>query len=439
MNNSGSDIVNALAHSNTARWNYGQPYGAPVAISYSFMERLPDYYFGSFTGFRTFNETMRVSARQALSSWERAANITFVEVSDAGSGGQIRFGASRLSNSEQARAYFPSGYNAGIDGDVWMNASISGNFSPTPGSYPYEVLLHEIGHALGLKHPGNYNAGGGRMPGPFLPSALDNTNNTVMSYNNVGGYKTDIGPYDRLAIGYLYGPRLPGAIGNLTSYGNGDDVVTGDSAANFLVGNGGNDHLIGRAGNDGLLGGDGHDRLEGGDGNDTINGNQGSDFVFGGSGNDSVRGGKDADAVYGDDGNDDVYGDMGNDLVSGGPGYDTLHGGRDDDTLLGGDGGDELWGDRGNDTLTGGAGFDWFRFTSDSGHDVITDFDVVRDWLTVSSRINGMAILSKSDLMTRMTDTAPGCLVDFGNGNDVLLLNIKKSQLSSEDIYISYL
>ena len=34
------------------------------------------------------------------------------------------------------------------------------------GSYSWQTLLHETAHALGLKHPGNYNAGGGGTPGP---------------------------------------------------------------------------------------------------------------------------------------------------------------------------------------------------------------------------------------------------------------------------------
>jgi serralysin len=38
--------------------------------------------------------------------------------------------------------------------------------------------MHEIGHALGLKHPGNYNAGGGTSPGPFLSKSLDNPGST---------------------------------------------------------------------------------------------------------------------------------------------------------------------------------------------------------------------------------------------------------------------
>ncbi len=51
-----------------------------------------------------------------------------------------------------------------------------------PGHLAYPTFIHEIGHAIGLKHPGNYNAEGGGTPGPYLPSAEDNHQYTVMSY-----------------------------------------------------------------------------------------------------------------------------------------------------------------------------------------------------------------------------------------------------------------
>jgi serralysin len=52
------------------------------------------------------------------------------------------------------------------------------------GSYGWQTLIHELGHAMGLKHPGAYNAGGGTTPGPYLPKTLDNRSVSIMSYNN---------------------------------------------------------------------------------------------------------------------------------------------------------------------------------------------------------------------------------------------------------------
>lgn len=67
---------------------------------------------------------------------------------------------------------------------------------PYKGSVAYEALLHEIGHALGLKHPfeGDYK----------LSPELDNTENTIMSYNHTKRPNYTFRPFDIKALNYLY-------------------------------------------------------------------------------------------------------------------------------------------------------------------------------------------------------------------------------------------
>ena len=54
---------------------------------------------------------------------------------------------------------------------------------------------------------------------------------------------------------------------------------------------------------------------------------------------------------------------------------DRLVGSAADDAISGGRGNDWIEGGGGNDTLSGDAGADKFVFRSDSGHDVVTDFN----------------------------------------------------------------
>jgi Ca2+-binding RTX toxin-like protein len=76
-----------------------------------------------------------------------------------------------------------------------------------------------------------------------------------------------------------------------TIYGlDGNDVIRGGVAADFLDGGNGNDSLYGSNGDDVLMGGDGDDWLEGGSGNDTLRGGRGNDLLFGEEGNDTFNG-----------------------------------------------------------------------------------------------------------------------------------------------------
>lgn len=99
------------------------------------------------------------------------------------------------------------------DGDVWLDNSERPANEPDrigfKGAFGFHTLIHEVGHALGLKHPGNYNAGGGGAPGPYLPEDKDNKKYSVMSYNRFRGHGGVVPEtpmlYDISAIQMLYG------------------------------------------------------------------------------------------------------------------------------------------------------------------------------------------------------------------------------------------
>ncbi len=135
-----------------------------------------------------FNAIQAQAARSALDAWASVANLSFREVAETASGstvGDLRFAYSSgdMSSGTWGQAYFPGTLPEG--GDVWLSALDNGANSAAaadwlPGTYNHESLMHEIGHALGLKHPGNY---GGSSGGPYLGSFYDSIRYTVMSYN----------------------------------------------------------------------------------------------------------------------------------------------------------------------------------------------------------------------------------------------------------------
>jgi Ca2+-binding RTX toxin-like protein len=184
------------------------------------------------------------------------------------------------------------------------------------------------------------------------------------------------GPGDdeiRAAAGYSGSPR-PGTPASAPQqlYGEeGDDELSGGTAADRLDGGPGADRLDGLKGADVMFGRDGNDRIAGNRGDDVIDGGRGDDVLFGGlisgspaahDGYDLLQGGSGDDRLAGGWQKDRLFGGQGADRLRGGPHADHLDGGsgRDD---LGGEGGDDLLValDRVREDVWGGPGFDRAR------------------------------------------------------------------------------
>lgn len=198
------------------RWNIGQAVGTPVEVTYSFMVADPAYGDGSggpTQQFRVFTDAQKAAARQILTFVSSFTQLTFREVPDTGTTfGQMAFGNNAQTQSS-GYAFLPNsvqGQGNELNGDVWMGLDYIND--TTPGTFGYSTLVHEIGHALGLNHPGNYNAGEPANPngvGNFFGALEDNLAYTVMSYRDVpqGQGRYDFGRYDILTLQYLYGSK----------------------------------------------------------------------------------------------------------------------------------------------------------------------------------------------------------------------------------------
>lgn len=177
-------------------------------ITYSFYSnQLKGAYYGAEDGVSEVSNGIKENVRYIIENFIKPyIALDLVEVQDtAQSYGQVRY---MFSNDPgYAYAYLPSeSYRKA--GDIHLNPdhnNFSHNgFNSGPGSHGFLALIHETLHALGLKHPGDYN-GAGTGDGPFLSGDEDNTTNTVMTYNFAGSSAATLMPYDILALQNLYG------------------------------------------------------------------------------------------------------------------------------------------------------------------------------------------------------------------------------------------
>jgi hypothetical protein len=195
---------------------YGQYWDTSVSngvITYSFYAASSGPYYGA-EQVSEVNTAIKASVREILKNLETYINQRFVEVADtATSYGVIRYMFSNGGGGSNADFYAYSYYPATdpIGSDVHLNPSWDAksyaSFSNGAGSNGYTTLIHETLHALGLKHPGNYDAMSHATDGPFLDPSQDHKSNTVMSYNHVGTAAITPLSYDVQALQYLYGAK----------------------------------------------------------------------------------------------------------------------------------------------------------------------------------------------------------------------------------------
>lgn len=221
-----------------------------------------------FTGSaQSFSANQQAQTRAAFAYLTKVTGIQFVETS-VGTDAQIHLASVNLTGPTTTglcswhSSYGYSGNQlSSYDADAYVyldNAEWGAqNSNLAPGGYGYETLLHELGHALGLKHPFETTSDNSAT----LPAAQDSTANTLMSYNYAAS-----GPYtqyqqdDLAALAWLYGgDGLRGALGI--------DSTTG---GRYLMGSSANDALVGTAADDTFKGNGGDDMITGGGGNDTV-------------------------------------------------------------------------------------------------------------------------------------------------------------------------
>lgn len=342
-------------------------------------------------------------------------------------------------------------------GDIWIDNYQSGYANPVVGTSHHLVLLHEIGHTLGLDHSWETTHGT-----KAIEAQYDSHEYTVMSYNGYskanGDHSSwgDVGAnsyaqtfmmWDIYTLQYMHGADYSTNGGNTVYHW---EPTSGKTYVNGAV-------SINPSGNKifaTLWDGGGVDtydlsrynsaveinlspgkeskfsttqRADLGDGVQAA-GNIYNAFLFGGNTASLIEN------AIGGSGADILNGNQIDNVLTGNGGKDDLRGRTGNDTLIGNGGLDILFGGEGNDTLTGGIGAnnnDTFLFRGPAiGNDRITDWqdgvDVIKitnTSLTTFAQVQANAVQVGSSIVISIPASTDSITID----------NWSMSQLSASD------
>ena len=247
---SGWNHIDALLDTGPG-WNWLTPVRTVLYYSFSVTEGTDPKSSGVTGTLSSFNLAQQNAVRDILKSINQITGISFAEVSD-GKKADLHFANANITNANNAgltQWTFNYSYDASqtittylAQAYVYVDNAESGTryLSPVAGNYAYELLMHEIGHAMGLKHPFE--------GGVVLPSAEDNTDFSLMSYTQKDIHSV-YGAYDIAALKWLYGGD--GLGGNL-GVGSQGKYLLATSNDDVIQASLGNDVIDGQLGKDTL-------------------------------------------------------------------------------------------------------------------------------------------------------------------------------------------
>ena len=361
-----AQISRSITHQ-TPRFTNGP--GNSLAMTFAFRDTedgRPAMTTGA-SGFGRLNDAQITAALYAMQQWQDVANITLTRVQNEGSqySNNAQFTLSNYTSATSGSGpASASGYGGATNSSgswqnyVHLNEAKTLATAPTSANGGLEFYMHEVGHALGLSHPGDYNIGGTGTYTAYARDAIfyeDSQQYTLMSYfsSNIthAAYGTASAAtpllYDIAAFQRLYGANMNTRTGD-NIYG-----FNANAGQAFSITNANQQTVfsVWDAGGRDVFDFSGYDETQ------WINLNEEAFSSVGGLRNNiSIARNVTIEDAYGGSGADSILGSAAANLLRGNAGADSLEGGTGNDTLEGGAGNDFYIGVTGDDRISEAAG-----------------------------------------------------------------------------------